>query len=343
MRFINTVAIFSVTVLATNHGNWNKGMSQYGDYQQEYQPSPQPVVESPTPDYVPPMAHETTTVMMHETTPAAEQEPPMAHETSTVMMHDTTSMEAPMHTTPPSHEVDMTTPAAGPMTHTVTVGGDAGLVYTPSEIKAAVGDIVQFVFHKQNHSVTQSTFDKPCNRLETGEDSGLLPNPNNTVVPAPIWAYTVKEAAPSCKSNKFLLFTKAILLIEIYLGWYCKQRTGTHCGKGMVFAINPTVEKSLNLFKEKAIMLNGTAAITTTTAPPQNTVTNVASTVTLISEPTGTPPPPATDKPYIVPGWNEGNAGACNCACFCGVGTFPKGNGIGHFGGVGGSMPAPWK
>lgn len=320
MRFINTVALFSITVLATNHGNWDK--RNYGDYQQEYQPSPQPVVESPTPvhssptQYVPPMMHETTATIVHKTTPAAEQD-------------ETTSVEAPMYTTPPSHEVNVSAPAPGPMTHTVTVGGDAGLVYTPSEIKAAVGDIVNFIFHKQNHSITQSTFDKPCNRLDTGEDSGLMPNPNNTVVPPPAWVYTVKEETPTW--------------------WYCKQRTGAHCGKGMVFAINPTVEKPFNLFKEKAIMLNGTAAITSTTAPPEKTVTNVASTITLISEPTGTSPPesvnpPATDKPYITPGWNEGgNSGACQCACLCGVGSFPRGDGLGHYGGVGGSLPAPWK
>lgn len=114
-----------------------------------------------------------------------------------------------MHTTPPSYEADVSTP--GLMTHTVTVGGDAGLVYTPSEIKAAVGDIVHFIFHKQNHSVTQSTFSEPCNRLEAGEDSGLLPNPNNTVVPAPAWEYTVKEETPTCKFNRFLVFTKATI------------------------------------------------------------------------------------------------------------------------------------
>lgn len=40
-------------------------------------------------------------------------------------------------------------------THTVTVGGAAGLVYTPSSINAAVGDMVLFEFESQNHTVTQ--------------------------------------------------------------------------------------------------------------------------------------------------------------------------------------------
>lgn len=137
--------------------------------------------------------------------------------------------------------------------------------------------------------------------------------------------------------------------MNMSLGWYCKQRTGTHCGKGMVFAINPTAEKSFNSFKELAIKINGTVAITTTAAP-EPTVTDVATTVTLISDPEVTsppevqPPPPVTDdKPYTAPGWNEnGNPNACNCACFCGVGTFPKGDGWNHYGGVGGSLTAPW-
>ncbi|KAF8475020.1 hypothetical protein BDZ91DRAFT_650310 [Kalaharituber pfeilii] len=255
----------------------------------------------------------------------------MVHETSTpAIVHETTTsvkyeQPKPEHTPPPKYELDVQPPAEGPKTHTVTVGGDAGLVYTPEHVIAAVGDIVHFVFQKQNHSVTQSTFDLPCNRLETGEDSGLLPNPNNTVVPAPTWEYVVKDQAPTW--------------------WYCKQRTGTHCGKGMVFAINPTAEKTFATFKEKAIKLNGTEAVTTTAPAPEKTVTDVATTVTLINDdpkPTETNVP-VKDKPYMAPGWNQnGNPSACNCACFCGIGSFPQGDGWGHYGGFGGSMAAPW-
>lgn len=41
--------------------------------------------------------------------------------------------------THPTHDMDVSTPAAGPMIHTVTVGGDAGLMYTLSEIRARLG------------------------------------------------------------------------------------------------------------------------------------------------------------------------------------------------------------
>jgi plastocyanin len=41
--------------------------------------------------------------------------------------------------------------------------GLGGLKFTPNSTAAAVGDIVEFHFHPQNHSVVQSSFDSPCN------------------------------------------------------------------------------------------------------------------------------------------------------------------------------------
>lgn len=202
------------------------------------------------------------------------------------------------------------------------------MVYTPNQVKAAVNDVVHFVFMSQNHTVTESTFAKPCNKKATdAPDSGFMANANNTVVPAPTWEYTVTSTDPTW--------------------WYCKQRTGTHCGKGMVFAINPTVEKSFDLFKMAAISINGTAAATGTpaaaiTATPVGTVTLVAGSS---AGATGTAAPTAlvTDSAAIsspapiAVGWNEGGA-SCQCACFCGVGAYPQGDGVGAYGGYGGNL-----
>jgi len=260
------------------------------------------------------------------------------HSTSTVIHRLATSTSiAAAHTTPAAvWKGAYEQKAAGPMTHTVIVGGDA-LVYNPSEIKAAVGDSVLFVFHKQNHTVTESTFAKPCNKKEgTTFDSGFVPNPNNTITPAPTYLYTVTSLEPSW--------------------WYCKQRTGSHCGKGMVFAINPTPERTFAKFKEVAIQLNGTASATPA-APAASTATAVASTVTLdagAGNPTASTT--ASSAPALltatatgpggamVTGWNQnaGANGACQCACFCGSGSFGPGQGIGAFGGKPGSLPAPW-
>lgn len=85
----------------------------------------------------------------------------------------------------------------------VAVGGSAGLVFVPDTVNAAVGDSVVFVFHSQNHTVTQSTFDTPCVKLKDGMDSGFMPNPNNTIVPPPMMAMQVTVATPLCKNLRF--------------------------------------------------------------------------------------------------------------------------------------------
>ena len=71
-------------------------------------------------------------------------------------------------------------------------------MYTPDQIKAAVGDMVIFTFMNANHTVTQSPFDTPCKKLEGGLDSGFMANPNNTIVPAPQMAMQVTTDKPLC-------------------------------------------------------------------------------------------------------------------------------------------------
>lgn len=38
---------------------------------------------------------------------------------------------------------------------------------------AAVGDVVLFTFMQSNHTVTQSTYENPCQMAPDGFDSGL--------------------------------------------------------------------------------------------------------------------------------------------------------------------------
>ena len=96
------------------------------------------------------------------------------------------------------------------------VGGD-NLVYTPSCVSAEVGDTVTFQFMKNNHTATQSTFDKPCVKMAggklystrtkgkgsqpTGSDSGFMPNANNSVVPPPSYTVNVTSTDPMCESS----------------------------------------------------------------------------------------------------------------------------------------------
>ncbi|KFZ19043.1 hypothetical protein V502_03828 [Pseudogymnoascus sp. VKM F-4520 (FW-2644)] len=209
--------------------------------------------------------------------------------------------------------------AAAAATHTVAVGGSAGLVFVPDTVKAAVGDSVVFVFHSQNHTVTQSTFDKPCVKLADGMDSGFMPNPNNTIVPPPMMAMQVTVATP--------------------LWFYCRQ--GPHCGKGMTFSINPTAAKSQADFMQLAIAQNGTgtaanivggttsvgAAAAATTAAAAAVATDAAA-----NNSAGTAMAAGTGA--------AGAGGACACSCFCGVSSFPlAAQGVGASGGMPGSLP----
>ena len=103
-----------------------------------------------------------------------------------------------------------TTPIAA-ATHTVKVGGPGGLTYQPDQLQnVPVGDVVVFEFLSQNHTITQSPFDTPCDAIEGGMDSGFQANPNNTVVPAPQVAMQVMTDKPLCKQpriHRFSLFT----------------------------------------------------------------------------------------------------------------------------------------
>lgn len=116
---------------------------------------------------------------------------------------------------------------------TVKVGEGGGLTYSPESVTAKEGDIISFQFLAKNHSVTQSSFNDPCTRLTTptlGIDSDYQPVPANASM-VPQWSFTVVNASAP-------------------LWFYCKQ--GAHCKAGMVFAVNPTADKTFEAFKSKA-------------------------------------------------------------------------------------------
>ncbi|PHH55738.1 hypothetical protein CFIMG_000347RA [Ceratocystis fimbriata CBS 114723] len=203
-------------------------------------------------------------------------------------------------------------------THTVTVGGPQGLSYFPDSVQAAVGDVIKFEFLSQNHTITQSTFDTPCAPLAGGMDSGFIPNPNNTVVPPPAMAMQVMTTEP--------------------LWMFCAQ--GNHCGRGMVFSINPNAAKTHAQFQARAInstakglvgsKLTGGSGVPAVAAPA---ATGTNSTSTTIS-------PPSNVQTGIVTGTGTLQAdGSCLCSVQCGTGAFPvAAQGVGAFGGTPGSI-----
>ncbi|KAJ7337714.1 hypothetical protein DFH08DRAFT_1082838 [Mycena albidolilacea] len=114
----------------------------------------------------------------------------------------------------------------------VLVGQNNGLTFSPSNITAAVGDVVSFQFQSKNHSVTQSSFASPCVPLAQGVDSGFQAvAPNATALPQ--FSFTINNA-----SNPLFFFSKQ----------------NAECQKGMVFSINanPNSAKSFAAFQAAA-------------------------------------------------------------------------------------------
>jgi plastocyanin len=128
--------------------------------------------------------------------------------------------------------------------HDVTVGTNSGAIaYSPNSVTAAVGDMVQFQFAGGNHTVTQSTFDQPCqpiamNSNVTGFFSGFMP-----------------VAAGSTDTAAYTIAINNTTPIWVY----CSQ--ATHCQKGMnlVINVNPTKNASRTLAAYTALAAKASA------------------------------------------------------------------------------------
>jgi len=140
--------------------------------------------------------------------------------------------------------------------------GSGGLVFNPTSVTAAEGDTVQFIFNPKNHTVTQSTFTAPCQPKPDGIDSGYMPVSAGSPL-VPTMTITVNNTDP--------------------LWFFCRQ--ASHCEQGMVFAINPTDNKTFEDFQAaaNASSSDGTPASTTTSS--SETGTDSTSTSTSSSSP----------------------------------------------------------
>ncbi|KAH8589209.1 Cupredoxin [Bisporella sp. PMI_857] len=104
-------------------------------------------------------------------------------------------------------------------THVIDVGTGRGFAYNPSWVNASIGDTVRFNFLGRNHSVTQSDLASPCTS-NGGFDTGL------------------NQFNPLNISGKFVVDFQ--VNVSTPLWFYCKQPgPPSHCGEGMIFAINP--------------------------------------------------------------------------------------------------------
>lgn len=134
--------------------------------------------------------------------------------------------------------------------HVVSVSGegDWALKFSPDNLKAAVGDMVQFQFRAGNHSVVQSNFDNPCspigqNANATGFYSG----------------YQLVEASEAMG----MIPTYTVMIADEKPIWaYCSQ--GKHCQAGMVMVINEDTTanetRSLDNYKQAAAAVPASSA-----------------------------------------------------------------------------------
>ncbi|KAI9823397.1 MAG: hypothetical protein M1826_007753 [Phylliscum demangeonii] len=116
----------------------------------------------------------------------------------------------------------MSAPQASTTVQVVKVSDKKGtLVFSPANLTAAVGDMIQFQFYPRNHSVVQSTFDQPCQPRGLNQPSmpgffsGFMPV-SNTSTTMPVWTIAINDTKP--------------------IWFYCSQ--GKHCQAGMVGVIN---------------------------------------------------------------------------------------------------------
>lgn len=106
-------------------------------------------------------------------------------------------------------------PIALAKTTTIAVG-KGGLNFDPDTVTAAQGDVLEFHFYPVNHSIAQSSFDKPCVADETGIWSGFMPVTAEQDVGNETFSVTVNSTDP--------------------LWLYCSQ--GQHCNAGMAMVVN---------------------------------------------------------------------------------------------------------
>lgn len=95
------------------------------------------------------------------------------------------------------------------------------LVFTPNEVSAAPGDVLQFQFSMVNHTVTQSTFANPC--MPIANSQANTPEIHSGFVPVTANATMVTTFEVPINSTE-----------PMYL--YCAQ--GPHCMLGMVMTVN---------------------------------------------------------------------------------------------------------
>jgi len=204
---------------------------------------------------------QTTEIVTETDTVTVTFTPSATDTTDTTESTSTSSFSAPTSTS-----------SAPPVIHTVIVAFNGTLTYNPNNFNASVGDEVAFYFNPRNHSVTQSSFEDPCQSLEDttgipGFDSGLVP----TQVDLDTASFT-------------------LVINDTDPVWaFCKQLSPeSHCRLGMVLGINtPQTGDNFSAFLAKA-MANSSSSTTPSSSISKSSTSSATSSATAASSSTST-------------------------------------------------------
>ncbi|KAJ7057986.1 hypothetical protein C8F01DRAFT_303474 [Mycena amicta] len=137
---------------------------------------------------------------------------------------------------------------ASQVTHMVTVGVQ-GSFFVPPTTSARQGDTILFVFGGAAHTVTQSSFESPCTRLQGGFDSGILGRGIDLSGQAPVWSLTVTNDSEP-------------------IWFFCElSMPSSHCETGMVGVINPPSVSLFDQFTNSAKAVTSTPTVGPTVNP----------------------------------------------------------------------------
>lgn len=228
------------------------------------------------------------------------------------------------------------------------MGGSAGLVYSPESVQANQWDMIQFNFMAKNHTVTQSTFPKPCAKIPAMPgmpmpvDSGFMAN-DGSGTPPMMMVQVANASMP--------------------MWFYCKQKKPMpHCAAGMTFSINPNQpgqgSKTQAAFKAAAMQQAagmGSAAASGVAAAgmaaASSTMNMGAAAAAASQQPAAAAQQAAgasnaassmnqagSMDSMMAQGTGQSSTGeACSCTCLCGAAAFP--NALQGLGSMGGGIP----
>ncbi|KAI2467128.1 hypothetical protein F4781DRAFT_323775 [Annulohypoxylon bovei var. microspora] len=195
------------------------------------------------------------------------------------------AQKAATPSTPPAG----TLPVGGLRKLHIDVGFNGNLVFNPNNVTELVGTVLEYEYNPQNHSIVQSSFDKPCQPLDGGFAAPFFPTQQT---PSGVtFEVMVKDSNP--------------------IWFYCAQTAKTHCQAGMVGSINAaaTGDKTFGAFAALAAKappstippntpLVGTLKVNGTIIPDVGG--NVLNATGLDPSLVGNVPPPGSNySPYI--------------------------------------------